>query len=95
MGTRSLLVETLLSSFFALACFRARAQSLAGAGVSPLRMFVMADRLERLRRTRWQWFSMVFLLFVVRMQLGTPMIAEVTALLLLVVFLALPSQSTR
>jgi hypothetical protein len=92
MDIRSLLVEMLLSSFFALACFRARAQSPALANFAPRELFVLVDRLERLRRTRWQWFSMVLVLVVVRMQLGIPMVAEVTALLQFIIFLALPSQ---
>ncbi len=94
MGTQALLVEVLLSSFFAIACFRARAESPTIHGLAPQRLFVLTDRLERLRRTRWQWFAMVLLLFVMRQQLGAPVIAELTALTQFIVFLALPSQKT-
>jgi hypothetical protein len=87
-----MLVEVLLSAFFAVACFKARAESPTVHGLAPQRLFVLTDRVERLRRTRWQWFSMVLLLVVVRMQLGTPMVAELTALAQFIVFLALPSQ---
>jgi hypothetical protein len=57
-------------------------------------LFVLTDRLERLRRSRWQWFSMVLLLVLVRLQKGTPMIAELTALVQFIVFLSLPAQKT-
>lgn len=92
MGTQALLVEVLLSAFFAVACFRARAESPTASGLAPQRLFVLTDRLERLRRTRWQWFTMVLLLVVVRLQQATPIVAELTAVTQFIVFLALPSQ---
>ncbi len=92
MGTQGLLVEFLLSAFFAVACFRARCDSPGLHGLAPQRLFVLADRMERLRRTRWQWFAMVLLLVLVRLQLGTPIVAELTAVVQFIVFLALPSQ---
>ncbi len=93
MGTQALLIEFLLSGFFAIACFRARGESTNAHGFAPLRVFVLTDRLERLRRTRWQWCAMVLFLVVVRLQLGTPVVAELTGLAQFIVFLALPSQS--
>ena len=59
MGTQALLVEVLLSSFFAIACFRARSGSSDVRGLAPKRLFVLTDRIERLRISRWQWCSMV------------------------------------
>jgi hypothetical protein len=94
MGTQAMLVEALLSGFFAVACFRARAESPSVSGLAPQRMFILTDRLERLRRTRWQWFAMVLLLVLVRLQSGTPLVAELTGLAQFIVFLALPSQKT-
>jgi hypothetical protein len=94
MGTPALYVEILLSAFFAVACFRARAESPSFQTMTPSRLFVLTDRLERLRRTRWQWCAMVLLLVVVRLQLGAPMVAEVTALAMFIAFLALPSQKS-
>jgi hypothetical protein len=91
MGTQALLIEVLLSAFFAVACFRARSESLSACSLTPQRMFVLIGRLERLHRTRWQWCSMVVLLILVRMQFGAPLVAEVTALAEFVLFLALPS----
>jgi hypothetical protein len=91
MDTQALLVELLLSGFFAVACFRARAGSPSIHDLVPGRLFALTDRLERLRRSRWQWFAMVLLLFVMRKQVGTPMIAEVTAAAQFIVFLSLPT----
>ncbi len=92
MGIQALLTEVLLSGFFAIACIRARGESPDAWGLAPRRLFVLTDRVERLRRSRWQWFAMVLLLVVVRMQRGAPMIAEVTVLLQFIIFLTLPTQ---
>lgn len=91
MDLQALLVEILLSGFYAVACFRARAESPTARGLAPQRLFVLTDRIERLRRSRWQWFAMVLLLYVMRGQSGVPMIAEVTALTQFIVFCALPT----
>ena len=92
MGTQALLVELLLSGFFAVACFRARATSFDSLKIAPRALFVLTDRLERLRRSRWQWCSMVAVLTVVRMLRGVPMIAELTVLAQFILFLSLPAQ---
>ena len=92
MGTQALLVELLLSGFFAVACFRARAISFDTMKVTPRALFVLTDRLERLRRSRWQWCTMVAVLIVVRMQRGVPMIAELTVLAQFILFMSLPAQ---
>jgi hypothetical protein len=94
MGTQALLVEALLSGFFAVACFRARAGSAGMRELTPRRLFVLTDRVERLRRSRWQWCSMIALLVLVRLQSGTPLVAELTVLAQFIVFLALPTQRT-
>lgn len=90
MSTQALLLELLLSGFFAVACFRARATSLDS--VAPRSLFILTDRIERLRRTRWQWATMVLLLVIVRMQWGVPIVAELTVLAQFVLFLSLPTQ---
>lgn len=92
MSTQALLVEMLLSGFFAVACFRARGYALGSRKIAPAAVFALTDRLERLRRSRWQWCSMVLVLIVVRLQRGTPLVAELTVLAQFVVFLALPTQ---
>lgn len=91
MGTEALLVEILLSGFFAVACLRARAETPSIRGLTPTRLFGLTNRLERLRRSRWQWFSMVVLLVLMRMQMGTPLTAELTAAAQFIVFLAIPA----
>lgn len=91
MGTEALLAEILISGFFAVACLRARAESPSIAGLAPRRLLALTGRLDRLRRSRWQWFSMVLLLVLMRMQMGVPLVAEVTAAAQFIVFLALPS----
>jgi len=60
--------------------------------VTPSALFVLTDRLERLRRSRWQWCAMVALLVLVRMERGVPMIAELTVLAQFILFLSLPTQ---
>ena len=72
MSIQAVLVEILLSGFFAIACFRARAETPSTNGLAPQRLFMLTDRIERLKSSRWQWFAMVLLLFVMRKQMGTP-----------------------
>jgi hypothetical protein len=95
LSRQSLLLELLLSGFFAVACFRARATAFGSMKIAPRAYFVLTDRLERLRRTRWQWASMVLLLVLVRLQWGTPMVAELTVLAQFILFLALPAQKAK
>lgn len=92
MSRQALLLELLLSGFFAVACFRARATAFGSLKIAPRTLFALTHRLERLRRTRWQWASMVLLLVIVRMQWGVPMMAEMTVLVQFIVFLSLPAQ---
>jgi hypothetical protein len=92
LGTQALLVEMLLSGFFAIACFRARAAGTHSLRVAPRTLFAMTDRIERLRRSRWQWFSMVLVLIFVRMERGAPMVAELTVIAQFLVFMILPTQ---
>lgn len=90
MTKESMLLELLLSGFFAVACFKARP---ADAHELKLRdLFFLTDRLERLRRTRWQWCAMVLVLVFSRMQMQTPIVAELTGLAQFIVFLALPTK---
>jgi uncharacterized membrane protein YhaH (DUF805 family) len=91
LSKEALFLELLLSGFFAVACFRARATSFDSMSITPRALFVLTDRLERLRRSRWQWATMVLLLVVVRMQWGVPIIAELTVLAQFILFLSLPS----
>jgi hypothetical protein len=92
MSTKALYLELLVSGFFAIACFKARATDLRSAAVTPRNFFQLKNRLERLSITRWQWFSMVLLVMAVRLQSGVPLMVEITAAAQFVIFLALPVQ---
>jgi len=90
MSKEAMLLELLLSGFFAVACFKARA-----ADAHDLRfkhLFYLSNRLERLSRTRWQWCAMVLLLVFSRMQMQAPIVAELTGLAQFLLFLALPTE---
>jgi hypothetical protein len=91
MKTQVLLMEFLISAFFALACFRSRCETPSAKGLAPKRLFVLVSRLERLQRARWQWSAIVLLLVLARLQLGVPLVMELTALVEFIVFLALPT----
>ena len=56
----------------------------------PRDLLRLTDRVERLSRTRYQWFAMVGILILVRLQAGVPLAVEITAAVQFVVFLALP-----
>ncbi|MGC1361802.1 MAG: hypothetical protein WA400_05065 [Silvibacterium sp.] len=95
MNTKALLLELLLSGFFAIACFRARGGDLGTVAVKPRDFLRLTDRLERLSLTRWQWFSMVLVVVFVRLQSGVPLVVELTAALQFVIFLSLPVQKQQ
>jgi hypothetical protein len=94
MSTKALLLELLLSGFFATACFKARAGDIGTVALTPRNFLRLKDRLERLSVTRWQWFSMVLVVILVRLQNGLPLMVELTVAAQLVIFLALPVGKT-
>jgi hypothetical protein len=83
------LFELLLAGFFAIACLRACVPAVPGK-LAIGDVFRFPGRLERLRRTRWQWFSIVALLLVFRLQAGVPLMVEVIIAAEFAVFVALP-----
>jgi hypothetical protein len=89
MTKEAMLLELLLSGFFAIACFKARATDAHQLGLKDL--LYLSDRLERLRRTRWQWCAMVLVIVFSRMQMQAPIVAEITGLAQFLLFLALPT----
>jgi hypothetical protein len=89
MNQQTLLVELILAGFFAVACIRTSVPSVDGR-VHIGDLFKLSGRIERLRRSRWQWFSMVGLLLVIRLQKGMPLVLEATVALMFVTFLAFP-----
>jgi hypothetical protein len=91
MNTQALLLELLVSGFFAIACFKARPEGdLRQVAARPMDLLRLTDRITRLSRTRWQWFAMVGIIALVRMQVGVPLVVELTAAIQFIVFLALP-----
>jgi len=92
MNSPSILVDLLLAGFFAIACIRAHGPVTPGQKLTFACLLRLSDRLERLRRSRWQWFSMVALVLVLRMQQTQPLTLEIILVLQFLVFLALPTQ---
>jgi hypothetical protein len=90
MNQQALLVEMILAGFFAIACLRASEPSVEGR-IHFTDMFRLTGRIERLRRSRWQWFSMVGLLLVIRLQKGMPLVLEATVALMFLTFMLLPT----
>src|SRR2546430_16432272 len=85
-------VELLLAGFFAVACIRASVPSAANGKFRFQDLLRFPNRLERLRRTRWQWFSMVALLLPVRMQTVWPTILGGLVAGQFVIFFVLPAE---
>ena len=90
MGRETLLVELMLAGFFAVACIRCSMPSAMDGRVRFGELLRLPGRIERLRRSRWQWFSMVALLLVVRLQIGMPVVLELTLAAMFIIFLLLP-----
>src|SRR5271169_2388348 len=85
-----MLVETILAGFFAVACLRACVPANPNGKLRFSDLLRFPGRLERLKRSRWQWFSMVALLLVLRLQAGLPLVLELIVLVEFLVFMALP-----
>lgn len=88
----TVLFELLISGFFAVACIRACVPASPDGKLTFGDIFRFPGRLERLRRTRWQWFSMVAVLLVLRLQAGLPLVLEVIVAGEFLVFMALPAR---
>ncbi len=87
------LLELLLAGFFAVGCIRARAPLQEGSKAHFADFFRLTGRIERLRRSRWQWFSIVLIMLVLRLQHQLPVGVEIMSAVLFVIFLALPVQA--
>jgi hypothetical protein len=94
MDGKTILIELMLAGFFAVACMRARARAGANLPLAFGDLFSMPTRLERLRRSRWQWFAMVAFMLVLRLQDQLPVAVELMAAVEFAVFLALPVKAT-
>jgi hypothetical protein len=94
MNQQTILVELILGGFFAVACMRTSVPEAPGGKLHFGDLLRLPGRIERLRRSRWQWFSMVALLLVIRMQRGMPFVLEITVALMFLLFLAIPTRAT-
>lgn len=86
-------LELLLAGFFALACIRAYGRFELGRKMQLRDFFRMTGRLERLRRSRWQWFSMVAIMLVLRLQHQLPPAVEIMVGMMFLIFLIFPVQT--
>jgi hypothetical protein len=91
MNHQTMLLELLLGGFFAVACIRTCVPAAADSKLDFGNFLRFPGRIERLRRSRWQWFSMVLVLLIFRLQNQLPLILEAMVALQFIVFLALPS----
>ena len=87
---RFALIELLLAGFFAIACFRARMPLAPSQTVTFASFFRFSGRLERLRRSRWQWFSIVAIMLVLRLQNQLPPSVEIMVGMMFLIFLVFP-----
>jgi hypothetical protein len=94
MSQQTMLVELILGGFFAVACMRTSVPVAPDGKLQFGDLLRLPGRIERLRRSRWQWFSMVALLLVIRLQKGMPLVLEVTVALMFLLFLAMPTRAT-
>ena len=92
MNWKTTLIELMLAGFFAIACIRAHGPFATDGQAGYKDFFRLSDRIERLRRSRWQWFSMVLLMLIIRLQGQLPLMLEAMVAVEFVVFLSLPVQ---
>lgn len=90
MDGKTALFELLMAGFFAVACVRAHGPVSQAHRMKFGDFFRLYDRVERLRRTRWQWFSMVGLMLIIRLQQPVPLGLEIMVAAQFLLFLALP-----
>ena len=93
MNVPMMLVEVILAGFFAVACIRACVPANPNGKLVFSDFLRFPNRIERLRRSRWQWFSMVALLLVIRLQAGLPLVLEAIVAVEFLIFLALPTRA--
>ncbi|MGH9686693.1 MAG: hypothetical protein ACRD5K_06340 [Candidatus Acidiferrales bacterium] len=88
MNERMVLIDLLLAGFFATACLRAQTPVDRDKKISDF--FRLSGRMERLRRSRWQWFAMVAFMLVLRLQQQLPLVLELMVTLEFALFMAIP-----
>jgi hypothetical protein len=95
MDLKTVSIEILLAGFFAVACLRAQSPFREDAQVSFSDFFRLSGRIDRLRASRWAWFSLVAFMLVLRLQQQLPLVAELIALIEFTVFVALPAYAPQ
>jgi hypothetical protein len=93
MNVPMMLFEAILAGFFAVACIRTCVPVAPGGNLKFSDLLRFPGRIERLRRSRWQWFSMVALLLVIRLQAGVPLVLEVIVAVGFLIFMAIPTRA--
>lgn len=93
MEWKNLLIELLLAGFFAVCCIRAHEPIDPEKSPTFGGLFRLTGRIERLRRSRWQWFSLVAFMLVLRLQQQLPISSELMVVVMFVLFMALPKES--
>ncbi|MGH9574417.1 MAG: hypothetical protein ACRD40_12935 [Candidatus Acidiferrales bacterium] len=93
MDWKAISIEALLAGFFAVACLKG-SEPVAETGALHFGdMFRLSGRIERIRRSRWAWFSLVAFMLVLRLQQQLPLITELIALIEFAVFVMLPTHT--
>ena len=95
MDVKTILIELMLAGFFAVACLRAQIPTPPERSKTLGDFFTLAGRLERIRRSRWQWFAMVAFMLVLRLQQQLPLILELMVAFEFVLFMAMPGSSNK
>ncbi|HXF13096.1 MAG TPA: hypothetical protein VN517_08075 [Terriglobales bacterium] len=95
MDWKPILIETLLAGFFAVACLRAHPPFPEDSQLRLIDFFQLSGRIDRLRQSRWAWFSLVAFMLVLRLQQQLPLITEVVALCEFSIFMALPEYAPK
>jgi hypothetical protein len=90
---KTALLELLLAGFFAIGCIRAHGRFEPGQKMRFPDFFRMTGRLERLRRSRWQWFTIVAIMLVLRLQHQLPPAVEIMVGMMFLIFLSFPVQA--
>ena len=86
-------LELLLAGFFAIGRIRSHGRFEPGRKMRFLDFCRLAGRLERLRGSRWQWFSMVAIMLLLRLQHQLPPAVESLVWMMFLVTLIVPVQA--
>ncbi len=87
-----LLEELLISGFAALAWIRATGVKLSAPQLHAVALLRLPGRLQRIKRSQWQWFSAVAIMLVLRLQGQLALPVEVVGSLQFALFMAWPSE---